>query len=239
MNGYGNVLEQIKKWDKNITIRLNEIGGPYITSALKIFSFLGRETIWLLLITFYIFIWFDPFIFINIGATYLLGVLLIVPLKFSLKRNRPFTELSEITTSGRKPSSGSFPSWHAYNIVSQCIVISYLFPSIGLLIFFLFLIIIVCFSRVQLGVHYPSDVFIGVLMGIACSLFTIIIIDPFLLDFVSKIQNLNPELFQTILYTINPLLFQNLLYLLLCILLFAVILLLGFYKSLKKLGEQK
>jgi undecaprenyl-diphosphatase len=237
MNFFERLRSQIKNWDRKLSIRLNGIGGTFLTYALRLFSFLGRETIWLLLIAFYIFIWLDPFIFINIGSAYLIGLLLIVPIKTLINRERPFREITEIRVSGRKPSSGSFPSWHAYNIVSQSIIFLHIFSSPFLIPVSFFLTVLVCFSRVQLGVHYISDVIMGILIGLIGGFSTITIISPFFLKVFYKIPEMNPELFQTTLQTVNPLLFHNILYFSLCVVIFGAIILLGSYKFLQRLEE--
>lgn len=229
------LITQTNALDRKISIHLNGIGGKLLTKGLRIFSFLGRETIWLLLIVFYSLIWLYPVLFINIGVAYLIGLILVVPIKTIIKRERPFREVAEIGTTGREPSSGSFPSWHAYNIVSQSIIFIPIFSSPLLLILLLLLIIIVCFSRIQLGVHYLSDVIFGILLGLIGGLITVNILNPLFLEMFSKVQEFYPTIFQNRLYTINPLLFNNIWYFLLCSLLFAAILLLGSYKSLKKL----
>jgi undecaprenyl-diphosphatase len=239
MSSLAQLIEQINEWDQKVSVRLNGRGGKFITYGLRIVSFLGRETIWLLLIVFYIFIWFDPLMFMNIGIAYLIGLIVIVPMKKWINRGRPFRKIAEIRVSGREPTSGSFPSWHAYNIVSQSIVFLYIFPNIVLIIISLIFIIIVSFSRVQMGVHYPSDVILGLFLGIVGGLSTISIFSPLFLKLFNSIQKMNPGLINNILYTINPLLFHNILYFLVCILLFGAILLLGGYKFLKEIIPKK
>ena len=239
MSSLAQLLEQINEWDQKVSVRLNGMGGKFITYGLRIVSFLGRETIWLLLIVFYIFIWFDPLMFMNIGIAYLIGLMIIVPMKIWINRRRPFRMIAEIRASGRQPTSASFPSWHEYNIVSQSIIFLYIFPNTILLIVSLISIITVSFSRVQMGVHYPSDVIMGIFLGIIGGFGTIIMLSPLFLRLFNLIQKMNPGLINNILYTINPLLFHNVLYFLVCILLFGGILLLGGYNFLKEIIPKK
>jgi undecaprenyl-diphosphatase len=42
------------------------------------------------------------------------------------------------------------------------------FPQFG--VFFISIASFVAISRIYIGVHYPIDVFIGILIGIACSM---------------------------------------------------------------------
>ena len=57
----------------------------------------------------------------------------------------------------------SFPSNHAANSVAMAVIFSYLFKRLRI-VFWVFAGIIM-FSRVYIGVHYPSDVFAGALLG--------------------------------------------------------------------------
>ncbi|MBD3226685.1 MAG: hypothetical protein GF329_00725, partial [Candidatus Lokiarchaeota archaeon] len=117
------ILNKVIKWDHKIILKYNGIGGNLLTLLLRIISFLGRETIWLLLIIYFSFVWFDPRIFSHISVGYFLGIIIIVPIKQTLKRERPFRHLEEIVIHERKSFSGSFPSWHSYNVASQGIII--------------------------------------------------------------------------------------------------------------------
>ena len=90
-----------------------------LTTLLKIISFLGRETLWMLLMVFYLFIFYDSFLFSSISAVFLIGILIIAPIKKLIDRDRPFESLNNIEVLERKPTSRSFPSWHSYNVASQ------------------------------------------------------------------------------------------------------------------------
>jgi undecaprenyl-diphosphatase len=65
------------------------------------------------------------------------------------------------------PNSAAFTSTHAANITSAITFLSFFFPR-WLLFVMVPLAIIVGYSRVYKGVHYPLDVIGGAILGIGC-----------------------------------------------------------------------
>jgi len=63
------------------------------------------------------------------------------------------------------PDKFSFPSGHTMTAFSIALVVSYFYPSLEGVLFFLALSIAV--SRIVLGMHFLSDVLAGVVMGVA------------------------------------------------------------------------
>lgn len=97
-------------------------------------------------------------LFITLGVSDFIGG----RIKHTVMRARPFeTTIEAIQRSGA--GGYSFPSNHALNIFCAAMFLSYFFPRWK--IPFFTVATLVALSRVYNGVHYPSDIFFGALLG--------------------------------------------------------------------------
>src|ERR1043166_1189003 len=86
-------------------------------------------------------------------------------MKELIGRPRPFIDIAETHLLVGAGGSGSMPSSHAANWFAALMVTTIYFRSRAWIV--AMLAVIVAFSRVILGVHYPSDVIVGALIGTA------------------------------------------------------------------------
>jgi undecaprenyl-diphosphatase len=94
--------------------------------------------------------------------------------KQKVKRDRPFKNLSGVRFLIQPPDRFSFPSGHTASAIIFALILSLYYPVIDG--FIMSWASFVGISRVYLGVHYPSDVLAGLILGTCCSLFSILII---------------------------------------------------------------
>ncbi len=161
------ILQLIEKWDRKWIQKLNGKSGTPLAKFFHVFSFFGRETPWLILTEFFLFIYYIPAVYAHLGLNMIYGIGIVYVLKRLTMRPRPWIELPNLRVLDGPNSSHSFPSWHTFQIVAFSCSLGYLTNTYLVLAIGLSASAVLAYSRIYLGVHYPTDVIAGYLAGFA------------------------------------------------------------------------
>jgi undecaprenyl-diphosphatase len=170
-------LTRMNHFDSALCIKLSHASQyTFIRDWFRLMSRLGDGVFWYTMLLGIIFIqgesaWMSV---LHIVITGLLGTLVYKWLKGKTLRPRPYQVLQDVWLTGKPLDYFSFPSGHTLHAVTfTCMTLAY-FPSLALLV--IPFSIMVAMSRVVLGLHYPSDVLAGAVIGVALSLISMNII---------------------------------------------------------------
>jgi len=152
---------QISQWDSTILLKINPgILSPILNPIFKLVTFLG-STLAVAIFAALLYVAGYRREGILILATVIIGTLVLAPLKIAIHRPRPYLTLQEVVPLERETGM-SFPSGHAERAFALASVLSN--SSVKRLVLYSYAILI-AFSRIYIGVHYPLDVIAGGFIG--------------------------------------------------------------------------
>ena len=95
------------------------------------------------------------------------GASLIRPIVERMRPSNPDNPISDLVHIVNNYRSGryGFPSCHAANTFGLAFFVCFLFRQRWLTVFLMFWAVVTCYSRVYLGLHYPGDLFFGMILG--------------------------------------------------------------------------
>jgi undecaprenyl-diphosphatase len=165
---FSSFLSRIDTVDYRLCRRLNRgASRSVIRRPFQVASRLGNGVIWYVLILLLPLIYGMPAVrpAIVMALTGVLGLLIYGILKRSFVRERPFIRHSAISQAAAPLDRYSFPSGHTLHAVSFAWQASVHFPELAWVL--VPLAALIAASRMVLGLHYPTDVLAGALIG-AC-----------------------------------------------------------------------
>ena len=133
----------------------------------------GREYFWIPVVAL---IWFLGKEKEKKGALLMVAVFIVIMIvgtliKDGYYRARPFLSLSGVNVLIAMPADSSFPSGHAMIVIGGAVA-ALLFLRKKYSIPLLIEALLVCYSRIYVGVHYPTDVIGGAFLGAGLALMT-------------------------------------------------------------------
>ena len=151
---------------------LESIRNPFLDVVVQLITHLGSEMLFIVVGIFMLWC-MDKKQGYFILLTGFFGVYLNQFLKILCRVPRPWVLDPDFTIveSARAEATGySFPSGHSQNIATLGTYFSERVRKVWFIVAASILILLVGFSRMYLGVHYPSDVIVGVILGVSVTI---------------------------------------------------------------------
>ena len=151
---------------------LQSVANPPLTMIMRIITGMGSVTVYMILLP--LLYWcIDEKKCLRLGITVLISAWVTIALKLFLDQPRPFFAEYDPSVGLIPEKLGGFPSGHAQNSLVFLMIIASWGKKKWHYFAAAFLCLLIGFSRVYLGVHFPTDVFGGWIIGgiILCGYF--------------------------------------------------------------------
>lgn len=161
-------LHRMHRLDSNMCVAVNHTSQyRLIRDSFRVVSRLGDGVFWYGLMIAVLMVKGSDGVLpvLHMVITGLLGTFLYKWLKGKTLRPRPYEVRQEINLTGLPLDKFSFPSGHTLHAVLFSVIALSYYPQLAVIL--VPFVIMVGLSRVVLGLHYPSDVFAGALIGAA------------------------------------------------------------------------
>ncbi|MFC1976204.1 phosphatase PAP2 family protein [Chloroflexota bacterium] len=162
-------MEPIWEWGNNIIVSIQAVHNPTLDGFFNAITFLGESEFFLILFPFIIWTLNKS---IGLRLTYLgiISLLVMTWAKLAVGHPRPYewpaTETSPVLKLNEKAYGPGLPSGHTQLSLTIWFYLAYHFKRPWLWVVAAILFILVSFSRVYLGVHFPTDLLGGALLGL-------------------------------------------------------------------------
>lgn len=155
-------MEAVWQWGISIITAIQQVNGLMLDSFFRAITFLGDEQFYLILIP--VLVWCLDFRFgVRLAVLFLMANYINVVLKDIIQHPRPF--VLEPGVKLAEAEGYGLPSGHAQSAIVVWGALAARWRTTWLLALAVALIVLIGFSRVYLGVHFPTDVLAGWAIG--------------------------------------------------------------------------
>lgn len=167
-------LQQFNEWDLDLCQACNDLSRkPSVRNTFKSISRLGDGVFWYMLMAILLLRYQADALpaVLHMLLVGLASTLLYKLIKHKTLRPRPFNVYPSIVCNSQPLDQFSFPSGHTLHAVAFSVIAIAYFPVLIWLV--LPFSLLVGLSRPILGLHYPSDVLAGALIGASLATFSL------------------------------------------------------------------
>jgi len=162
-------MEEVLRWGLDCVRQIQTMSSPGLTVIMRAITGLGSAAAYMVIIPF-IYWCVDEKKGLRLAVVLLISMWVNLALKLLLDQPRPFFEAYDPSVGMASVTMGGFPSGHAQNSLVMLMIIASWKPFSRLsrsvhLCLAAFLCLLIGFSRLYLGVHFPTDVLGGWLIG--------------------------------------------------------------------------
>jgi membrane-associated phospholipid phosphatase len=158
-------MENILQWGLTVIGAVQAVSNPPLTAFMKIVTNLGSASAYMVLLPF-IYWCIDEKKGLRLGLAVIISSWINITLKFLFAQPRPFWDAYDPGVGIITESLYGFPSGHAQISLVMWIIIASWGKKKWLYCAAILLNVLIAFSRVYLGVHFPTDIAGGWILGV-------------------------------------------------------------------------
>ena len=184
------MLLALQEMELNFLHTLRNASNAFLDFLFECITFLGEQYVYIVIII-VVYFAIDKRKAENIVYAIFTSALVNGILKLFVHRARPFSpeHPNPVKPAREETATGySFPSGHTQNSAVTYTSVALQFRKRWMYIAAPILIVAIGFSRLWLGVHYPTDVLAGLILGVGVSFFALWITNKFTSSFKSKMK---------------------------------------------------
>jgi len=157
-------MEALLQWGLDCVRLLQGWANPPLTISMRLITSLGSAGVYIAVVCF-VYWCIDEKKGLHLGLMALISIWINLSLKWALDQPRPFFPAYDPSVGMISEQLGGFPSGHAQNTLVALTIISTWLTRRWAYIAAALVCLLVGFSRVYLGVHFPTDIIGGWLIG--------------------------------------------------------------------------